>query len=226
VFEKVDFFIPFPGAVPELQRRPGPARDTLVGQTPFQQGPRDWGRAPLDLQIGPGGADQYLAMLIDRARQAYDADQKRPGGPDGRSLTDVPQNGIPYYEVAGIATPANNGVETLVLSFRVPFGMRGLITGVLNLYTGPGFADTSGDLTWRIRIGAAALAGAPARNFHNITYTNGSLVSGPVGIQGIQIGSDQTVEMSVTHAVASILPAPNTRIICGLKGYYWPVSSV
>jgi len=233
LYERTTFYFPLPSAVPEFERRPGPVVHPLAGESPFRQGPpRIWAPVKEDFS-GPGGADAWLSLLLDRARRVSERRQQAGGpysvGRDGSSITQIPQNGIPYYEVNGIATPAAGAAETVVVSFAIPPGTRGVITGLLNLYTGPGFIDTSGNLIWRIRIGAANVNGAPARNFGQITWTNGNLTSGPVGIQGISDGvySGAIVEFTITHVAGSPLPpGPGTRIVCGLKGYYWPVSSV
>lgn len=135
---------------------------------------------------------------------------------------EMPPGGIPFDPFAAITTPAANGVETEVLQFKVPYGYDGIINGITNLFTGPGFVEGSGDLIWRIRVGQPQLQGRPQRNYSSIRQTMGDLTSPREVPGGIRIIADQFVEYSVVHSLGSPIVPAGTRIICNIQGYYWP----
>lgn len=139
--------------------------------------------------------------------------------------SEMPPGGLPFDEFDSIATPAANSVETAVLQFQIPFGYDGIILAVTNFFTGPGFVEGSGDLTWRIRIGSPQLQGRPQLNYSNIQVTLGSLGQ-PRDVQGgIQVTSGQYAEYTVTHALGSPIVPGGTRIVCNIQGFYWPRGS-
>lgn len=240
MFERTDFF--WPRAVhDDRQRAPAPNGPPVAGPTPFDAY-ADAGAIGLwaeafgsgGADIGPGSADQFLALRLERGLvslgvQSGDGRPAMPG-PKGRwpryypsqPWFEMPPDGIPFYNTDSIATPVNNGVETLVLSVPVPEGVDGVIRRILNRYTGPGFTEGKGDLIWRIRQGAALLNGMPVRNHQRITTSSGSTEEFAVVEGGIRVYSGQQMEFSVTHSTTSGLPAPGTRIVCGFKGYFWP----
>lgn len=138
---------------------------------------------------------------------------------------EMPPGGLPFDPFGTIVTPAANSVETLVLQFRIPYQYDGIILGVTNLFTGPGFVEGSGDLVWRIRVGQPNLLGRPQRNYENILQTMGDL-GDPRTVQGgIVVTSNQFVEYSVTHTIGSPIVPAGTRIICNVQGFYWPRGS-
>lgn len=136
--------------------------------------------------------------------------------------SEMPPGGLPFDEFQSIVTPAANGTETVVLQFQVPFGYDGIVLGVMNIFTGPGFVEGSGSLTWRIRVGQPSLQGRPQLNYSNIINTMGSLSQPREVHGGIQIISGQFLEYSVTHALLSPIVPAGTRIVCNIAGYYWP----
>ena len=119
--------------------------------------------------------------------------------------------------VAGITTPANNGLDNTVFSFRVPDGYVGVIDALSHNYTGGGLVQGSGDLTWRITIDGRAV-----KNYDAITVEFGSPQQ-RLQISGIAVEPSQTVAYVVNHAVASGLAAAGTRILCFMGGAFWPV---
>lgn len=135
---------------------------------------------------------------------------------------EMPPGGEPFDEFNSIVTPNANGVETVVLNFEVPYAYDGIILGVFNGFTGPGFVEGSGNLIWRIRLGQANLQGKPVRNYSNIRVTLGSLAQARSVQGGIVVQSGQTVQYTVTHAIGSPIIPAGTRIICNITGFYWP----
>jgi hypothetical protein len=134
----------------------------------------------------------------------------------------MPWDGVEFDELHQINTPLNNGVETVIFSFQIPKGYDGVVYGIYNDYTGPGFVNFSGDLTWRIRRGPPGLLGQVVRNFGNIQSVMGSLAQPRTFNGGILAISEQFYTYTVTHAAASGLAVVGTFIAACLKGYYWP----
>lgn len=127
-----------------------------------------------------------------------------------------PPQGRQFSEINSIALPAADGLDYLVASFRVPTGYEGVITSVVNLYTGAGFVEGSGDLTWRVRLGRRW-----ARNFGQVLTTMGSLTSPcPLFRGGWRTSTNQVVEYYVNHSVLSGLAGG--RIVCGFFGWHYP----
>lgn len=153
------------------------------------------------------------------------AEQERAAGYWPYPWVQMPPGGLAFDPIAYIATPAANSVETVVLQFQVPFDYDGIILGVANSFSGPGFVEGSGDLTWRLRVGLPGLQGAPVRNYSAITSTLGSPGQARTVPGGIPIGSNQYVEYTVTHRLGSPIVPAGTRIMCNVTGYYWPRGS-
>lgn len=153
------------------------------------------------------------------------ADEEREKGYWPYPWVHMPPGGEAFDPDAFITTPAANSTETLVLQFQVPQGYDGVITGVTNLFTGPGFVEGSGNLIWRIRIGLPNLQGRPVRNYSSIDRTLGTFEFPRDVAGGIIIGSNQYIEYTVTHLLGSPIIPAGTRIMCNLIGYYWPKGS-
>jgi hypothetical protein len=128
----------------------------------------------------------------------------------------MPPQGRQYQEINSIPLPPNNGLDVLVTEFFVPTGYDGVITSVTNFYTGAGFVEGSGDLTWRIQVGLRW-----ARNFGNIETTLGSLASPcPLFRGGLRLTAEQRVRYFVNHAAGSGLAGG--RVICAFFGWFYP----
>lgn len=133
---------------------------------------------------------------------------------------EAPPGSIPFNKVQAIPTPAAGVGETDVLTFTVPDGFDGVILANMNIYTNPSFLEGSGQLIWRIRA-----ANQPKWDYGNIIITMGSVQEFAVIYAGIVIRSKQPIRYTVIHAAGSPLPpGPGTNIVCGLKGYYWPIT--
>lgn len=135
---------------------------------------------------------------------------------------EMPEEGKPFDRLLTILTPLNNGVETIIFTYQVPDGMDGVIKGVYNQYTGPGFVEGSGDLTWRIRVGLQGLAGRPVLGYSNILTTMGSLFIARTVEGGIIVRSGDWITYTVTNAPASAIPIAGTFINACVKGWFWP----
>lgn len=132
----------------------------------------------------------------------------------------MPPEGRTYKSIGSVLVgDLVQGTDTVVTSFRVPTGYDSVITQVLNLYTGAGFIEGSGMLTWRIRINSPWL-----KNYGAIDTTLGSLQSPCM----INRGSVQLMEHSLVRYYVNISAAgvaaldPTQRIVCGFFGWHYP----
>ena len=129
-----------------------------------------------------------------------------------------PPQGKRFSKIGSIPLPAADGLDHLVESFLVPVGYDGVIVSTVNEYTGMGFAEGSGDLTWRIQLNYRYV-----KDYGNITTTIGSLQT-PYNINSgaIRLKSRQLVQFFVNRSVASLGNLNGGRIICGLFGWFYP----
>ena len=129
----------------------------------------------------------------------------------------APGNSIPFRKLGGIPTPLAAAGDVEVLSFQVPAGYDGLIAGLFNVYTGPGFLDGGGDIEWRLLINKVY-----AVHLGRVLVTLGSR-QGPFPVEGgIQVQSGNRVQyiVSVPNLSGGILPL-NSQIVCGLEGLFY-----
>jgi hypothetical protein len=105
-----------------------------------------------------------------------------------------------------------------VLTFTVPQGYDGVITALVQNYTGTGFVDGSGNLRWRLRIGMQF-----ARDMGDMIMQLGSMAS-PYQIYraGLLVHTGQRVRYLVSHSTGSSLSGGS--IICALFGWFYPTA--
>jgi hypothetical protein len=131
----------------------------------------------------------------------------------------VPPPGFEGFDFSGvIATPANNGLDTVVLEFFVPSGYEGVINKLSHRYTGGGFQSGQGDLAWRIFRNDQAV-----KNYDNILVQFGT-ENELREIAGIRIYSGEKISYVVNHAVASALAIGGTFIIAFASGWFYPAA--
>jgi hypothetical protein len=133
----------------------------------------------------------------------------------------MPAQGRRFQYVNSPLLPPFDGLDYVITQFEVPIGYDGVIITLTGLYTGVGFAEGSGDITWRLRINQRWV-----RNYGAIQTSLGDLRT-PYAIHGggIRIYSNQLVRMYANIAVAALGHLdPTARIICGLTGWLYPIS--
>lgn len=130
----------------------------------------------------------------------------------------MPPQGKRFSKISSIALPDPDATDQLVTSFYVPQGYDGCIVSVVNMYTGNGFNEGSGDLTWRIRLNQRYV-----KDYGAIETTIGSLTT-PYNINSGQIiiQSRQLVQYFVNRSVGSAGNLDGGRIICAAFGWFWP----
>lgn len=133
----------------------------------------------------------------------------------------MPPDGSPFDERAAIATPAAGGAETVILQFRVPEGHDGVILGIHCGFTGPGFNQGSGDLTWALKKGPPGIIGEPVRNYGRILFSLGTIQENRQVHGGILIRGNDYIVISVIHSALSPIIPGGTSCTAALAGYYW-----
>ena len=130
-----------------------------------------------------------------------------------------PFDGQRFQQRNSIVLPVDNGLDNLVLEFRVPLGFNGAIMTTTNAFDGNGFVEGSGDIHWRVRVNFGYL-----KDQGNILVSRGDLVRPyPLHGGGYRIFSNDNVRMfvSITPGAAARLQ-PGSRIMCALTGWYYP----
>jgi len=141
-----------------------------------------------------------------------------PSDPGNSPWVIPPAGSQPFPLTGTIATPAVDGADHTVLTFRCPTGWDGVITQIANTYSA-GVSLGQTNLTWRLFRNNQVVKG-----FDLIQLAFGSF--GGTGSAypftlpaGIQIVSDDIVSFTVNNAGA---PTPGTTITCYLGGWWYP----
>lgn len=158
------------------------------------------------------------AKLAELAGVGASADlYQKSGFASGPPWIYPPDNFQGFDSANSILTPAVGAGDTVVLSFKVPFGWDGVIRRLSHNYAGGGFLQGSGAIIWRLRIN-----GQIVRNYDAITMEWGTIQQ-PRLIDGIRIYSSQLVEYLVTVPGGSgFIPSQSTFILCSLGGWIYP----
>jgi len=128
-----------------------------------------------------------------------------------------PPPGSQSFMIPGvIPTPAADGLDHVIFQATVPDGYYGVINGLSHNYTGPGFVQGSGDLTFRILRNNQAV-----RNYSNILVEFGTPQQ-RLPIDGIYLISGETFKYVVSVSTTAIIPVAGTFIIAFFKGYFYP----
>jgi len=130
----------------------------------------------------------------------------------------MPEDARQFQVIDSIALPNPGDPEQVVTQMIVPVGYAGVITSVVNYWTGAGFIDGSGDLVWRIKVGPVY-----ARDFGEILTALGSLTSPCTLFRGgLRLRTFQRVQYLFSHSALSGLAGG--RIVCGFLGWFYPTS--
>jgi hypothetical protein len=131
----------------------------------------------------------------------------------------MPAQGKRYSPISSIPLPVSGyGTDVLVTQIRVPLGYDGVINYIVQNYTGQGFQEGSGDLTWRIQLNQRWV-----KNYGNTTNQIGTLSQGPQSPNSlIIVQSNQLVSYYVNVAASAAADLMGGRIVCALFGYWWP----
>jgi hypothetical protein len=130
----------------------------------------------------------------------------------------VPEQAVPFRVAKGIATPTSAAGDQTILEMKVPVGYDGLLTGIFQIYTGPGFAQGSGDILWRLRIDQHFVKDLGAS-----PYQLGSPQEPIPMTEGMVLWSGQTVRYLVNVPnLSGNIQSGSTLIVAGVFGFFWP----
>lgn len=131
----------------------------------------------------------------------------------------MPSQGKRFSYIQSIPLPTSGyGTDQLVLSWSVPLGYDGVINYIVQNYTGQGFQEGGGDLTWRLSLNERYV-----KNLGNTTTSIGTLVSGPISPNTtIILLSGQLVQYFVNVAPSAQSDLSGGRVITSTWGWFWP----
>lgn len=133
----------------------------------------------------------------------------------------MPPEGRPFKKVAGVTVGGGTtpeGTNTQVVQFDVPTGYDGVIVSVVNMFTGTGFVEASGDLNWRIQINRRWL-----KDYGNIQTTLGSLQSPSYIYRGaVRLFEQQRVTYYVNLGSGALGRLSAGNIVCAFFGWFYP----
>lgn len=131
----------------------------------------------------------------------------------------MPSSGRRFQQINSIVLPVVAGVDNLVTTFSVPTGYDGVIVSVVNMFTGTGFVEGSGDLHYRIQINRRWL-----KDYGDIQTTLGTVAS-PCMIYrgGVRLRTQEVVNYWVQVTAAGLGNLlPGGRIVCAFFGWFYP----
>lgn len=135
----------------------------------------------------------------------------------------MPSEGRKFKPIGVLPVFGNfTGLDVVVMTMPVDLGYDGVITDVICQVVagGPtGFAEGSGDVTWRLRANLRFL-----RDLGNIQVSTGSLIS-PAAIPGtgVRIYSREVITFLVNMpAAAAVRINPAANIVCSINGWMYP----
>lgn len=129
----------------------------------------------------------------------------------------APKAATPFRKTGAVPTPLAISGDVVVLDFQVPVGYDGVIAGIFNTYTGPGFLEGNGDIQWRLLINKVY-----AIHLGLVLVTLGSQAASYPVFGGIEVQSGTRIQyiVNVPNLSGGILPI-NSRIVCGLEGLFY-----
>ncbi len=133
----------------------------------------------------------------------------------------MPRSGQRYQKNVSVALPAVEGAENLLLTYRVPFGYDGVLITATALFTGTGFIEGSGDITWRFQNNFRYF-----KDLGEVQITLGDLEF-PYSLEGggYRLYSNDIIRMYVNLGAGSLGRLdPNGRIVVGITGWIYPMS--
>lgn len=144
-----------------------------------------------------------------------------PTMPSGQAppWVSMPSEGRRFQEISSIILPLVEGVDNLVATLSVPTGYDGVIVSVINMYTGTGFGEGSGDLHYRIQINRRWL-----KDYGDIQTTLGSVAApGALYRGGIRLRTHEVVRYWVNLGPGALGRLdPTGRIVCAFFGWFYP----
>jgi hypothetical protein len=129
----------------------------------------------------------------------------------------MPPEGERLQKFGSIVRPANDGADHLIMTFQMPKAWDGVATQVMFSSTDASFIQGSGDLVWRLKVGARWIP-----DFANVTFSLNNLQN-PHELIGayIRLLSLQIVSLYVNVPAASAVD-PASRVNAAVVGWQYP----
>ena len=163
---------------------------------------------------GERGVGRFLrGLAVSRPMPGRNAERISVQSP----YTVLPMDGVEYRKQGSILLPVVEGVDTLVLRWRVPTGYDGVIWGVMFLFTGTGYLEGSGDLIYRVNVSRRWV-----KDLGNVNNSLGSLNQTFPLTEHERIQSQQTISVYVylgAGALGRLDPAG--RVIVAVDGWLY-----
>jgi len=185
---------------------------TTAANPLYNQIPKPIGR------LEPPNTECSALLSESAAWQKYCAGQP-PYSFQSSPFVGMPPGGRQIQEMSSLVLNGPfDGTNQTVLTFRVPVGYDGVITRVINVFTGTGLVEGSGDIVWRLKIGNMY-----ARNLGAVRFTYGSMTQ-PFEIPGVGLPlvSGQLVTYQVAVPAVSAIGGANPVTICSIQGWLYP----
>lgn len=141
---------------------------------------------------------------------------------EGRRFRPITSTPLTSFGAPGPFT----GLDVVILQMRVPMGYNGVISDVVFGFTGSGFDEGSGEITWRLAaeylpVGGVATGGRYLRDMGNVTTSLGSLTQpSPVPRGGLRVWSYDLVTIYCSIAATATVNSGN--ILASIGGWVWP----
>ena len=130
----------------------------------------------------------------------------------------IPEQSKPLRTTAGIFTPPTIAGDQVMVSYRVPNGYFGLLSGFFFQYTGVGFAQGSGDLIFRLKLNQRYV-----KDLSAVPFTLGSPKFPVPMTEGQVLLSGQVVESIVNVPnLSGLIQIGASTCYAGLFGFLWP----
>ena len=180
------------------------------GQSPNQYDACLARDAAIWYNLGCMGGVKTLCRPVHAVRYSEDDPPWISIPPQGRRLQEI--------ATAALGTFVLN-TDKVVLTYQVPVGYDGVITGNVHRFLGLGFVEGSGDIEWRIQLSRRY---APD---YGLMLTSIGDLTNPASFSGggIRIYSCQTINYIARVTNFATLD-PNGRILTSFNGWIYPRS--
>jgi hypothetical protein len=169
------------------------------------------------------GFDDCVLAEILRTRKIKYPPMSLPPGVDPFSMPwdedfgFLPKEGVPFNKTGGITTPQAAAGDQIVLSFRVPTGYDGLLSGLWMGYSGAGFLQGSGDIIFRVQRNQVFL-----KDLSNCPFLLGNPKQPVSMTQGALLLSGQLVRLIVNVPnLSGLIQVGQSTVSGGLIGFWW-----
>lgn len=130
----------------------------------------------------------------------------------------IPPQAVPFLRPKGLLTPTPAAGDQVVVSFSLPRGYDGILSGIYQFYTGTGFINGSGDILWRIQLNQRYV-----KDLSNNPFSLGSPQYPFPMTEGQLLLAGQTVRYIVNVPnLSGQIQVGNSQIVCCLLGFAWP----